>query len=138
MPKSFRNRSFSETESSDKDETATISLRNLTNAFHTSASNGPNPGNPFSHVARKIKGPHMLQKTISEDFLFRKIGTGAGTQNNMTAVNGNNGGNTWSFGRLLMHEDSSFNLWRRNSSQTSLDSGSMASLDGANLESSFM
>ncbi|KAI8127921.1 Synaptotagmin-12 [Lucilia cuprina] len=131
LPRTFRNRSFSETVADDKEESATISLRNLTNAFHTSPNTTPNPGNPFSHVARKIKGPHMLQKTISEDFLFRKIGT---AQNANGVINGNNGTNTWSFGRLLMQEDASFNLWRRNSSQTSLDSGSMASLDGVNLE----
>lgn len=137
LPKSFRNRSFSETETPDKEESAAISLRNLTNAFHNSNSGvGPNPGNPFSHVARKIKGPHMLQKTISEDFLFRKIGSNPCAQNgNTVLINGNNGSNnTWSFGRLLMQEDASFNLWRRNSSQTSLDSGSMASLDSINLE----
>lgn len=134
LPRPFRNRSFSETETPDKEEAATISLRNLTNAFHTSANNSPNPGNPFSHVARKIKGPHMLQKTISEDFLFRNIGSGSCGQNGNSGINGNNGGNTWSFGRLLMHEDASFNLWRRNSSQTSLDSGSMGSLDGVSLE----
>ena len=136
LPKSFRNRSFSETETPDKEESSTISLRNLTNAFHNTNTVGPNPGNPFSHVARKIKGPHMLQKTISEDFLFRKIGSNPCAQNgNSVLMNGNNGGNnTWSFGRLLMQEDASFNLWRRNSSQTSLDSGSMASLDGINLE----
>ncbi|TMW43711.1 hypothetical protein DOY81_011209 [Sarcophaga bullata] len=136
LPKSFRNRSFSETETPDKEESSTISLRNLTNAFHNTNSVSPNPGNPFSHVARKIKGPHMLQKTISEDFLFRKIGSNPCAQNgNSILMNGNNGGNTtWSFGRLLMHEDASFNLWRRNSSQTSLDSGSMVSLDGVNLE----
>lgn len=132
LPKCFRNRSFSETEAPDKEESATISLRNITNAFHSTSNNAPNPGNPFSHVARKIKGPHMLQKTISEDFLFRKIGSGTLPQNGNANVNGGN--NTWSFGRLLMHEDASFNLWRRNSSQTSLDSGSMASLDGNNLE----
>lgn len=136
LPRTFRNRSFSETGAPDKDEPATISLKNLTNAFHNS-NNTPNPGNPFSHVARKIKGPHMLQKTISEDYLFRKIGTSSYSQNgNGVGINGNNGANntTWSFGRLLMQEDASFNLWRRNSSQTSLDSGSMASLDGVNLE----
>lgn len=138
----FRSRSFSQTEVPDK-EPSTISLKNLANVFHNPVQSLPNPGNPFAHVARKIKGPHMLQKTISEDFLFRKFGysgfgTGGSQQNiNSPTTNGNSspGGTTsWNFSRLLMQEDAPFGLWRRNSSQTSLNSGSMTSLDGGNLE----
>ncbi|XP_061386086.1 uncharacterized protein LOC133320998 [Musca vetustissima] len=152
----FRSRSFSQTEVPTKDESPMISLKNLANVFQNPTQSLPNPGNPFAHVARKIKGPHMLQKTISEDFLFRKFGysgfggsggggsggggSGAGTQHNGLnghQLNGNDGNSssTWNFSRFLMQEDTPFGLWRRNSSQTSLNSGSMTSLvDGGKLE----
>lgn len=139
----FRNRSYSQTEVPDKDS-STISLKNLANVFHNPIQSVPNPGNPFTRVARKIKGPHMLQKTISEDFLFRKFGYGFGGQQNGNGhENGNGNGiandagatnSSWNFRSLLMQEDAPFNLWRRNSSQTSLNSESLTSLDGGNLE----
>uniref|UniRef100_A0A1A9WV98 C2 domain-containing protein n=1 Tax=Glossina brevipalpis TaxID=37001 RepID=A0A1A9WV98_9MUSC len=127
----FRNRSFSETAevTNDKEDITTISLNNITNAFHTPHANSSS-GNPFTNVMKKVKGPHMLQKTISEDFLFRKI-----PQENFNVTNNTYAGTgTWSFGRLLKQEDLTFNLWRRNSSQCSLDSGNMGSLDSINLE----
>ncbi|XP_075159198.1 synaptotagmin 12 [Haematobia irritans] len=134
----FRSRSFSQTEVPSDKEPPTISLKNLANVFQYPAQSLPNPGNPFAHVARKIKGPHMLQKTISEDFLFRKFGySGFGGSGSGAEVqqNGNGGtGSSWNFSRLLMQEDAPFGFWRRNSSQTSLNSGSMTSLDGGSLE----
>uniref|UniRef100_A0A1I8PPF3 C2 domain-containing protein n=1 Tax=Stomoxys calcitrans TaxID=35570 RepID=A0A1I8PPF3_STOCA len=134
----FRSRSFSQTEVPSDKEPPTISLKNLANVFHNPTQNLPNPGNPFAHVARKIKGPHMLQKTISEDFLFRKFGYsgfggGSGGVQQNGGINGATG-SSWNFSRLLMQEDTPFGFWRRNSSQTSLNSGSMTSLDGGNLE----
>uniref|UniRef100_A0A1A9VS97 C2 domain-containing protein n=1 Tax=Glossina austeni TaxID=7395 RepID=A0A1A9VS97_GLOAU len=127
----FRNRSFSETAemANDIEDVSTISLKNITNAFHSSHVSG-NSGNPFINVVKKVKGPHMLQKTISEDFLFRKV-----PQHNGGVANNSYAGTaTWNFGRLLKQEDLTFSLWRRNSSQCSLDSGSMGSLDSINLE----
>uniref|UniRef100_A0A1I8MB26 C2 domain-containing protein n=1 Tax=Musca domestica TaxID=7370 RepID=A0A1I8MB26_MUSDO len=148
----FRSRSYSQAEvpTKDGDDSPIISLKNLANVFQNPGQSLPNPGNPFAHVARKIKGPHMLQKTISEDFLFRKFGySGFGGRGGEAAqtnglngqhVNGNDMGNggsgsSWNFSRFLMQEDTPFGLWRRNSSQTSLNSGSMTSLvDGGKLE----
>ncbi|XP_073834004.1 synaptotagmin 12 [Musca autumnalis] len=154
VPFTFRSRSFSQTEvPTTKDESPMISLKNLANVFQNPTQSLPNPGNPFVHVARKIKGPHMLQKTISEDFLFRKFGYsgfgGTGTTQQQSSLNGQLNGNgsdmgnggtpspssSWNFSRFLMQEDTPFGLWRRNSSQTSLNSGSMTSLvDGGKLE----
>ncbi|XP_017052098.1 uncharacterized protein LOC108095502 isoform X2 [Drosophila ficusphila] len=100
--------------------------------------------NPFTGLTQRVKGPHLLQKTISEDYLFRKLGV-----NNGSMANGNggaaqangNGNGTWSFGRSLLRQDSTLSLGmglgRRNSSQISLDSGSgsvAGSLEGINLE----
>ncbi|XP_030386628.1 uncharacterized protein LOC115633335 [Scaptodrosophila lebanonensis] len=96
--------------------------------------------NPFTGLSQRVKGPHMLQKTISEDFLFRKLGVNGhmnGFLNGTT--NGNtNGNSTWCFGRSLLRQDStnSLGLGRRNSSQLSLDStasglGSMESINRA-------
>jgi len=91
-----------------------------------------------------------LQKTISEDYLFRKLGingfspmangNGTGSGSGSGHVNGNGNG-TWSFGRSLLRQDSTLSLGmglgRRNSSQISLDSGSGSvanSMEGINLE----
>ncbi|XP_062140506.1 uncharacterized protein LOC133848828 [Drosophila sulfurigaster albostrigata] len=96
-----------------------------------------NTNNPFSGLTQRVKGPHMLQKTISEDYLFRKLG--ANGHANLTNGNANsnsnnstNGNSTWCFGRSLMRQDSSISLGlgRRNSSQMSLD----GSMDGIHLE----
>ncbi|KAH8367637.1 hypothetical protein KR084_000610 [Drosophila pseudotakahashii] len=109
-----------------------------------------NTTNPFTGLSQRVKGPHLLQKTISEDYLFRKLGVngsmangnGSGSANasGYGHVNGNGNG-TWSFGRSLLRQDStlSLGLGRRNSSQVSLDSGANGgsvpgSLDGINLE----
>ncbi|KAM8720882.1 hypothetical protein ACLKA7_006859 [Drosophila subpalustris] len=88
-----------------------------------------NTNNPFAGLTQRVKGPHMLQKTISEDYLFRKLGHA--NLSNGNAHNGN-GNSTWSFGRSLMRQESSISLGlgRRNSSQTSLD----GSLEGIHLE----
>ncbi|EDW86248.1 uncharacterized protein Dwil_GK17047 [Drosophila willistoni] len=82
---------------------------------------GACPSNPFT----RLKGPHLLQKTISEDYLFRKLG--AGIHANGNAAISANGNSTWSFGRSLLRQESSISLGlgRRNSSQSSLDSGSL-------------
>ncbi|XP_017086522.2 uncharacterized protein LOC108118364 [Drosophila eugracilis] len=103
-----------------------------------------NTTNPFTGLSQRVKGPHLLQKTISEDYLFRKIGVhsplvnGNGSGSGSGHVNGNGNG-TWSFGRSLLRQDStlSLGLGRRNSSQVSLDSGSgsaAGSVEGINLE----
>lgn len=105
-----------------------------------------NTTNPFTGLSQRVKGPHLLQKTISEDYLFRKLGVncpmanGNGTGPGSGHVNGNGNG-TWSFGRSLLRQDSTLSLGmglgRRNSSQVSLDShaGSVpGSMDGINLE----
>ncbi|EDV47208.1 uncharacterized protein LOC6551135 [Drosophila erecta] len=107
-----------------------------------------NTTNPFTGISQRVKGPHLLQKTISEDYLFRKLGVNSPTANgNGTGpgtghVNGNGNG-TWSFGRSLLRQDSTLSLGmglglgRRNSSQVSLDShaGSIpGSMEGINLE----
>ena len=94
-----------------------------------------NTNNPFSGLSQRVKGPHMLQKTISEDYLFRKLGVNghANLINANANANANgNGNSTWCFGRSLMRQDSSISLGlgRRNSSQLSLD----GSLEGINLE----
>ncbi|XP_016993333.2 uncharacterized protein Syt12 [Drosophila takahashii] len=100
-----------------------------------------NTTNPFTGLSQRVKGPHLLQKTISEDYLFRKLGvngnasgSGLGSGSANGHVNGNGNG-TWSFGRSLLRQDStlSLGLGRRNSSQISLDSGG-GSLEGINLE----
>lgn len=97
-----------------------------------------NANNPFTGLTQRVKGPHMLQKTISEDYLFRKLGmvngqlpNGHGGSNSNSNSNGN-GNSTWCFGRSLLRQESSISLGlgRRNSSQTSLD----GSLEGINLE----
>lgn len=105
-----------------------------------------NTTNPFTGLSQRVKGPHLLQKTISEDYLFRKLGVANpmanGHHNGNGHGNGNGNGNgTWSFGRSLLRQDSTLSLGmglgRRNSSQTSLDSGSgsvSGSLEGINLE----
>ncbi|XP_064548675.1 uncharacterized protein Syt12 [Drosophila montana] len=88
-----------------------------------------NANNPFTGLTQRVKGPHMLQKTISEDYLFRKLPNGHGAANG----NGNgNGNSTWCFGRSLLRQDSSISLGlgRRNSSQISLD----GSIEGIHLE----
>ncbi|BFG02805.1 uncharacterized protein DMAD_02215 [Drosophila madeirensis] len=95
-----------------------------------------NTTNPFTGLGQRVKGPHMLQKTISEDYLFRKLGMNGPLVNGHSQANGNGNG-TWSFGRSLMRQEStlSLGLGRRNSSQVSLDTGSAAgSLEGINLE----
>ncbi|KMZ09582.1 endochitinase A [Drosophila simulans] len=105
-----------------------------------------NTTNPFTGLSQRVKGPHLLQKTISEDYLFRKLGVnspmanGNGTGPGSGHVNGNGNG-TWSFGRSLLRQDSTLSLGmglgRRNSSQVSLDShaGSVpGSMEGINLE----
>ncbi|XP_037726491.1 uncharacterized protein LOC119557690 isoform X2 [Drosophila subpulchrella] len=107
-----------------------------------------NTTNPFTGLSQRVKGPHLLQKTISEDYLFRKLGVngpspmanGNGTGSGSGHVNGNGNG-TWSFGRSLLRQDSTLSLGmglgRRNSSQISLDSGSGSvanSMEGINLE----
>ncbi|KAH8235588.1 hypothetical protein KR032_003620 [Drosophila birchii] len=101
-----------------------------------------NTTNPFTGLSQRVKGPHLLQKTISEDYLFRKLGVSNPMANGHANGNGNGNGNgTWSFGRSLLRQDStlslSMGLGRRNSSQISLDSGSgsvSGSLEGINLE----
>ncbi|XP_017156738.1 uncharacterized protein LOC108165178 [Drosophila miranda] len=95
-----------------------------------------NTTNPFTGLGQRVKGPHMLQKTISEDYLFRKLGKNGPHVNGHSQANGNGNG-TWSFGRSLMRQDStlSLGLGRRNSSQMSLDASSASgSLEGINLE----
>ncbi|KAH8340475.1 hypothetical protein KR067_010961 [Drosophila pandora] len=102
-----------------------------------------NTTNPFTGLSQRVKGPHLLQKTISEDYLFRKLGMNGGSMANGSGsghVNGNGNG-TWSFGRSLLRQDSTLSLGmglgRRNSSQVSLDSGSgsvAGSMEGINLE----
>ncbi|XP_017089147.2 uncharacterized protein Syt12 [Drosophila bipectinata] len=102
-----------------------------------------NTTNPFTGLSQRVKGPHLLQKTISEDYLFRKLGMNGGSMANGNGsghVNGNGNG-TWSFGRSLLRQDSTLSLGmglgRRNSSQVSLDSGSgsvAGSMEGINLE----
>ncbi|XP_016924083.2 uncharacterized protein Syt12 [Drosophila suzukii] len=109
-----------------------------------------NTTNPFTGLSQRVKGPHLLQKTISEDYLFRKLGingfspmangNGTGSGSGSGHVNGNGNG-TWSFGRSLLRQDSTLSLGmglgRRNSSQISLDSGSGSvanSMEGINLE----
>lgn len=99
-----------------------------------------NANNPFTGLTQRVKGPHMLQKTISEDYLFRKLGMVNGHHqlpnghvNGNANGNGNgNGNSTWCFGRSLLRQESSISLGlgRRNSSQMSLD----GSLEGINLE----
>ncbi|XP_051862751.1 synaptotagmin-6 [Drosophila albomicans] len=94
-----------------------------------------NTNNPFSGLTQRVKGPHMLQKTISEDYLFRKLGANGHanlTNGNANNSNSTNGNSTWCFGRSLMRQDSSISLGlgRRNSSQMSLD----GSMDGIHLE----
>lgn len=136
QPKMFRNRSLSETESE---------LKNLTNKISNNTSNLLKlqaGSNPFNGLKQKVKGPHMLQKTISEDFLFRKLGLNNSNTNinsNFNGANNTTGGSasasngTWSFGRnLLTRQDSNFSLGRRNSSIFSLDL--LGSLDNINLE----
>ncbi|XP_016980059.2 LOW QUALITY PROTEIN: uncharacterized protein LOC108045291 [Drosophila rhopaloa] len=103
-----------------------------------------NTTNPFTGLTQRVKGPHLLQKTISEDYLFRKLGVNGHTSMPNGHVNGNGNGNgngTWSFGRSLLRQESTLSLGmglgRRNSSQVSLDSGSgsvAGSLEGINLE----
>ncbi|KAH8395991.1 hypothetical protein KR222_000944 [Zaprionus bogoriensis] len=112
-----------------------------------------NANNPFTGLTQRVKGPHMLQKTISEDYLFRKLGQqqaqGHGQAHPQAQLpnghanghaNGNgNGNSTWCFGRSLLRQESSLSLslglglglGRRNSSQMSLDG---AELEGINLE----
>lgn len=102
-----------------------------------------NTNNPFTGLTQRVKGPHMLQKTISEDYLFRKLPNGHGLNlgnglsngygNGLSNGNGNgNGNSTWCFGRSLLRQESSISLGlgRRNSSQVSLD----GSIDGMQLE----
>ncbi|XP_030569342.1 uncharacterized protein LOC115768785 [Drosophila novamexicana] len=92
-----------------------------------------NANNPFTGLTQRVKGPHMLQKTISEDYLFRKLGANGQLPNGHGhgAANGN-GNSTWCFGRSLLRQDSSISLGlgRRNSSQMSLD----GSIEGIHLE----
>ncbi|XP_067635750.1 uncharacterized protein Syt12 [Eurosta solidaginis] len=143
----FRNRSFSTTEAAeDTDSTS------LTGGLRRLAQNSTNPFNGLTQ--RVQKGPHMLQKTISEDFLFRKLGmqpggggstgdtqsaqcsSGLNSSNNGTGNGAGCGGNTtWSFGRSLLRQDSLMSLGRRNSSQSSLDSTTTCgSMESINLE----
>lgn len=122
-----RNRSLSETEAADLD------LTKLTTKLNTTAAKlSRNTTNPFANFNQKVKGPHLLQKTFSEDFLFRKIP--GGSIANITG-NPNGGQTTWSFGRSFLRQDSlsSIGIGRRNSSQVSLDS-TVGSMDGINLE----
>ncbi|XP_017112738.1 uncharacterized protein LOC108136227 isoform X2 [Drosophila elegans] len=119
-----------------------------------------NTTNPFTGLTQRVKGPHLLQKTISEDYLFRKFNSGVNGHSSMANGNGlnhvhghgngnGNGNGTWSFGRSLLRQDSTLSLGmgmgmglglgRRNSSQISLDSGSgsgsvVGSMDGIHLE----
>ncbi|XP_017485131.1 PREDICTED: uncharacterized protein LOC108373708 [Rhagoletis zephyria] len=141
----FRNRSFSTTEATEDADLSSLSsgLRRLTQ----------NSTNPFTGLSQRVqKGPHMLQKTISEDFLFRKLGVstvGAQAANCTSVLSGNGNGSssisgsgsgsgsgntTWTFGRSLLRQDSLMSLGRRNSSQCSLDSTACGSLEGINLE----
>ncbi|KAH8421492.1 hypothetical protein KR009_009688 [Drosophila setifemur] len=100
--------------------------------------------NPFTGLSQRVKGPHLLQKTISEDYLFRKLGMNGSVANGNGPGHANGNGNgTWSFGRSLLRQDSTLSLGmglglgRRNSSQISLDSGSgsvAGSMEGINLE----
>lgn len=100
-----------------------------------------NANNPFTGLTQRVKGPHMLQKTISEDYLFRKLGMlngqlpnghHANSNSNCNSNSNGNGNSTWCFGRSLLRQESSISLGlgRRNSSQSSLD----GSLEGINLE----
>ncbi|XP_018796620.1 PREDICTED: uncharacterized protein LOC108973671 [Bactrocera latifrons] len=130
----FRNRSFSTTEASAKDS----ELKSLSSGLRRLTQNSTNP---FTGLTQRVqKGPHMLQKTISEDFLFRKLGVNAGaTHNVQTTAHGTpntsgNGNTTWTFGRSLLRQDSLMSLGRRNSSQCSLDSTTSGSMEGINLE----
>ncbi|XP_053950701.1 uncharacterized protein LOC128858446 [Anastrepha ludens] len=134
----LRNRSLSTTDASEDSDLKSLSsgLRRLTQ----------NSTNPFTGLTQRVqKGPHMLQKTFSEDFLFRKLGVNpSGAHNTQTAhcipgLSGNgsssgSGNTTWSFGRSLLRQDSLMSLGRRNSSQCSLDSSASGSMEGINLE----
>ncbi|KAH8292736.1 hypothetical protein KR018_009378 [Drosophila ironensis] len=100
-----------------------------------------NTTNPFTGLSQRVKGPHLLQKTISEDYLFRKLGMQQGSMANGNGHVNGNGNGTWSFGRSLLRQDSTLSLGmglgRRNSSQMSLDSGGgsvSGSMEGINLE----
>ncbi|XP_050329388.1 uncharacterized protein LOC126758943 [Bactrocera neohumeralis] len=130
----FRNRSFSTTEASAEDS----ELKSLSSGLRRLTQNSTNP---FTGLTQRVqKGPHMLQKTISEDFLFRKLGVNAGAAHNaQTTAHGipntsGNGNTTWTFGRSLLRQDSLMSLGRRNSSQCSLDSTTCGSMEGINLE----
>ncbi|XP_037932936.1 probable serine/threonine-protein kinase DDB_G0276461, partial [Teleopsis dalmanni] len=124
-PQQFRNRSFSESEASPE----TTDVKTLSSKLATAGLRKPsNTTNPFTGLSQKVKGPHMLQKTISEDFLFRKLGV------NHVLNGGATSGGTWSFGRGLMRQNSASNLGQRNNSQCSLDSIALGSIDGINLE----
>lgn len=121
------------------------SLRNISATLHSlnlgkcDALSQIGSNNPFNKVAQKVKRPQLLQKTISEDFLFRKLSMANGGERSVhrPAMNGGgspNGG-SWNLSRLMLPESGSpFNNWRRNNSQTSLDSiestGSSESLAG--------
>ncbi|XP_036227562.2 uncharacterized protein Syt12 [Bactrocera oleae] len=130
----FRNRSFSTDQASAEDS----ELKSLSNGLRRLTQNSTNP---FAGLTQRVqKGPHMLQKTISEDFLFRKLGVNAGAAHNaQTTAHGTpntsgNGNTTWTFGRSLLRQDSLMSLGRRNSSQCSLDSTTCGSMEGINLE----
>lgn len=131
----FRNRSFSTTETSEDSE-----LKSLSNGLRRLTQNSTNP---FTGLTQRVqKGPHMLQKTISEDFLFRKLGVNAGAGHNAQTTHSThsahstsgNGNTTWTFGRSLLRQDSLMSLGRRNSSQCSLDSTTCGSMESINLE----
>ncbi|XP_004535416.1 uncharacterized protein LOC101450201 [Ceratitis capitata] len=127
----FRNRSLSTAEASTED----AELKSLSSGLRRLAQNSTNP---FTGLTQRVqKGPHMLQKTISEDFLFRKLGVstnGAQGAHHGTQSAGVGGNTTWTFGRSLLRQDSLMSLGRRNSSQCSLDSTAGGSMEGINLE----
>lgn len=119
------------------------SLKNISATLHSLNLGGNTlaqiSNNPFNKVAQKVKKPQLLHKTISEDFLFRKLsmtnGVSNETMSHTTTSNGSpNNGASWNISRLMLPEASTFNSWRRNNSQTSLDSiestGSSESLVG--------
>lgn len=117
-----------------------VSLKNIANIMNYKTAN-LNSANPFTKVVEKVKGPHLLQKTISEDFLFRKLSTP--TYNDSMVANNTNISNAanntqqqpqWSFGRMLMQDEPTFHLWKRNTSQNSLYSEGVCSIDSAQLE----
>lgn len=105
LKRHFRNRSFSDTETTVPD------LRTFTNSSNYFKSQSTNPF---------LDKNSLMHKTFSENYLFKN--------NNTYNISNNN--EIMNFGRSLSRQESNFPLGRRNSSQSSLDEkGSMESIN---------